>query len=172
MDLDLNLPDDKNWLKRLVQNEAEQIRSGSIDLSSQKDSRKVVEEATIEFLQELREEFTRCVELFHSYRGGAHLPSSVKIFSVSNTAADFILFRGSLKLVVSNPSIGVINLAFAERTTNFAKTPAKTKREGYDLIAQLYPFNDLAWTYHGERVAKESVVRFLFTEFVRSSVIA
>jgi hypothetical protein len=47
----------------------------------------------------------------------------------------------------------------------------KSKKEGYDLIAQLYPFNDLAWTFHGERVNVEAVVRYLFTDFVKSSAI-
>ena len=160
---------DANWLKRLVDNEAELLKTGSGDFVSHQDHRKVVEDATLEFLQELREEFLKCVDLFNSYRGGAHLPNSVKIFNISNTAADFIVFRNTLKLVVSNPAMGVINFSFVNRANTFSKAPVKTKREGYDLIAQLYPFNDLAWTFHGERVNVEAVVRYLFTEFVKSS---
>ncbi len=162
---------DGHWLKRLVENEAELLRTGSGDFVSHQDHRKVVEEASLEFMSELRNEFLACIDLFNSYRGGSHLPNSVKIFNISNTAADFIVFRNTLKLVVSNPALGVINFSFVNRANTFTKAPVKTKREGYDLIAQLYPFNDLAWTFHGERVNVEAVVRYLFTEFVKSSAI-
>lgn len=162
---------DVNWLKRLVENESELLRSGSGDFISHQDHRKVVEEATLEFMHELREEFLNCVDLFNSYRGGSHLPNSVKIFNISNTQADFIIFRNTLKLVASNPALGVINFSFVNRANTFTKAPVKTKREGYDLIAQIYPFNDLAWTFHGERVNVSAVVRYLFTEFVKSSAV-
>jgi len=170
--LNKSKPAEKNWLKKLVDNEAEFFHTGAIDSSNQLNHNRVIEEATVEFLQELREEFTNCVNLFNAYRGGVHMPSSVKIFSISNTAADFILFRNSLKLVISNPSTGVINFAFASRTNTFSKNSTKTEREGYDLIAQMYPFNELAWTFHGEKVSMSVLVRFLFTEFVRSSVVS
>lgn len=162
---------DVHWLKRLVDNETELLRTGAGDFISHQDHRKVVEEASLEFMQELKEEFLNCVDLFNSYRGGSHLPNSVKIFNISNTQADFILFRNTMKLVVSNPALGVINFAFVNRANTFTKAPVKTKKEGYDLIAQLYPFNDLAWTFHGERIDVEAVVRYLFTEFVKSSAI-
>ncbi len=162
---------DAHWLKRLVENESELLRTGSGDFVSHQDHRKVVEEATLEFMQLLKEEFLECVDLFNSYRGGSHLPNSVKIFNISNTQADFIIFRNTLKLVISNPALGVINFSFVNRANTFTKAPVKSKKEGYDLIAQLYPFNDLAWTFHGERVNVEAVVRYLFTEFVKSSAI-
>lgn len=160
---------DVHWLRRLVENETELLRTGSGDFVSHQDHRKVVEEATTEFMLQIKEEFLACVDLFNSYRGGSHLPNSVKIFNISNTASDFIIFRNTLKLVISNPALGVINFSFVNRANTFSKAPVKTKREGYDLIAQLYPFNDLAWTFHGERIHVEAVVRYLFTEFVKSS---
>jgi len=162
---------ESHWLKRLVENETELLRTGSGDFISHQDHRKVVEEATMEFMLELKEEFLNCVDLFNSYRGGSHLPNSVKIFNISNTQADFIIFRNTMKLVVSNPALGVINFSFVNRANTFTKAPVKSKKEGYDLIAQLYPFNDLAWTFHGERINIEAVVRYLFTDFVKSSAI-
>jgi hypothetical protein len=162
---------DGHWLKRLSENETELLRTGAGDFVSHQDHRKVVEEASLEFMQELRDEFLNCVDLFNSYRGGSHLPNSVKIFNISNTQADFIIFRNTLKLVISNPALGVVNFAFVNRANTFTKAPVKTKKEGYDLIAQLYPFNDLAWTFHGERVNVDAVVRYLFTEFVKSSAV-
>lgn len=159
-----------NWLKRLVESESELLRTGSGDLVSHQDHRKVVEEATAEFMGNLKEEFLRCADLFNSYRGGSHLPNAVKVFAISNTQSDFILFRNTLKLVISNPALGVINFSFVSRTASFAKPQVKSKREGYDLIAQLFPFNDLAWTFHGERIRAEAIVRFMFTEFVKSSL--
>jgi hypothetical protein len=164
-------PGDNHWVRRLVESEADLLRTGSGDFVSHQDHRRVVEEATNEFLARVKEDFIRCVDMFNAYRGGSHLPNSIKLFNVSNTAGDFILFRNSLKLVITNPALGVINFSFVSRTASFAKSNAKTKREGYDLIAQLYPFNDLAWTFHGERIAVEAIVRFMFTEFVKSSAV-
>lgn len=162
---------DGHWIRRLVESEAELLRTGSGDFVSHQDHRKVVEEATVEFLAQMKDGFARSVDLFNAYRGGSHLPNSIKLFNVSNTAADFILFRNSLKLVVANPALGVINFSFVSRTASFTKPNIKTKKEGYDLIAQLYPFNDLAWTFHGERIAPEAIIRYMFTDFVKSSAV-
>lgn len=160
-----------DWVKRLVRNEIELIQTGSGDLISHQDQRRIVEEATVEFLSLLKEEFVSCLDLFNSYRGGGHLPNSVKVFNVSNSAADFILFRNNLKLVVSNPALGVVNFSFISRSAAFQNPGAKSKREGYDLIAQMFPFNELAWTFHGERVSVDALVRYMFTEFVKSSAV-
>jgi hypothetical protein len=167
---------DNNWIKQLVEKEAEALRSGVADFLGNEDHRRVVVESTKEYMLELKEEFAESVDLFNSYRGGAHLPNSIKIFNISNSAGDFILFRNTLKLVVSNPAMGVINVSFVSRENAFKKSVPMTsadpvKREGYDLIAQLFPFNELVWTYHGERVNTKALVRYLFTEFVRSSAI-
>jgi len=124
----------KDWIKRLVRNEAELIRTGSGDLLSHQDHRKVVEESTSEYLNKLKGEFLSCVDLFNSYRGGAHLPNSVKIFNVSNTVSDFIIFRNNLKLVVSNPALGIVNFSFVSRSHGFKPDQIKSKKEGYDLF--------------------------------------
>lgn len=160
---------DQSWIKRLVRNEAELIRTGTGDLLGHQDHRQVVEEVTSEFMDQLKEGFISCVDAFNAYRGGAHLPNSVKVFNVSNSASDFILFRNNMKLVVSNPALGVVNFSFISRHSSFKGSPVKTQKEGYDLIAQMFPFNELAWTFHGERINTFYVVRYLFTEFVKSS---
>jgi hypothetical protein len=118
-----------HWLKRLVENETELLRTGSGDFISHQDHRKVVEEATLEFMRELKEEFLNCVDLFNSYRGGSHLPNSVKIFNISNTQADFILFRNTMKLVVSNPALGVINFSFVNRASTFTRRRSNPRRK-------------------------------------------
>lgn len=166
---ELHTSGDRSWVKRLVRNEAELIRTGTGDLLGHQDHRKVVDEITQEFMEHLKNEFVSCVDSFNSYRGGAHLPNAVKVFNVSNTANDFILFRNNMKLVISNSSLGVINFSFISRHSNFKGSPVKTQREGYDLIAQMFPFNELAWTFHGERINVECVVRYMFTEFIKSS---
>ncbi len=160
---------DRSWIKRLVRNEAELIRTGTGDLLSHQDHRQVVEEITLEFMEHIKNEFIGSVDSFNSYRGGAHLPNSVKIFNVSNTPTDFILFRNNMKLVISNSALGVINFSFISRHSSYKGSPVKTQKEGYDLIAQMFPFNELAWTFHGDRINVECVVRYMFTEFIKSS---
>lgn len=161
-----------NWIRDLAETEADMIYKGTADIAATNDHRKIVEAATKEFMLQLKEEFLACSDLFNAYRGGAQVANAIKVFQVANTAADFILFRNTLKLVVANPALGVINLSFSSRTAMVTKSinPGK-KREGVDLIAQLYPFNELVWTYHGERINIPALVRFMFTDFVKSSAL-
>ena len=160
----------EQWVRALVERENQILRATPGESVSYDDHRRIVKDGTRDYLLELRDEFTKCAELFNTCRGGSHLPNSIKIFNVSNTQGDFILFRNTLKLVISNPSIGVINFAFASRSAALPK-PSSTpgKREGYDLIAQIFPFNEIAWTFHGEKVNAKSLVRYMFTEFVQAS---
>lgn len=159
------------WLKNLVDQEAELLRTGAANLLTHEDQKRAIANSTKEYLWELKEEFTNCVELFNAYRGGANIANAAKIFNVANSSGDFILFRNTLKLVISNPAVGVINMSFISRDRLPMTSKDTQKRSGYDLIAQVFPFNDLAWTYHGERVQIKAVVRYMFTEFVRASAV-
>lgn len=165
------LPAEHDWIKKLVRNEAELLRTGTADFFSHQDQRKVVGQATIEFMQQLKAETIRCVDLFNAYRGGAHTQNAVKVFHVADTVADFIVFRNGLKLAVTNKAFGIINFSFISRKNPFQKTKIKSKNEGYELIAQLFPFNELAWTFHGERVQAKTVIRYMITEFIKSSAV-
>ena len=159
------------WIKELVTSEAEFLRSGSYELVGQQDTQRIMSDATIEFQRELKSEFERCANLFNELRGGGHLPNSVKIFHVSNTAADFIVFRNTLKLLVSNTASGVVGFSFLTRSSPYAPQQPQRRGEGIDFIAQMLPFHELIWTYHGERVNSRAVVRYFFTELVKSSAV-
>lgn len=160
-----------NWIKDLVRSEAEFLRSGSYELIGQQDSQRIMNDSTIEFQKELKVEFDRCAALFNEARGGGHLPNSVKIFHVSNTAADFIVLRNSLKLLVSNTASGIVGFNFLTRSSPYAPQQAQRRGEGIDLIAQMLPFHELVWTYHGEKINTRAVVRYFFTELVKSSAV-
>lgn len=174
MGSDLN--NEHDWIKRLVRSEAEMLKTGTADFFSHQDHRKVVAQSTVEFMRELKAEAVRCVDLFNAYRGGAHLQNSIKVFHVADTQADFILFRNGLKLAVTNKALGIIKFTFVSRQNPFQKNAGKAhamknKSDGYELIAQLYPFNELAWTFQGERVQPRTVIRYMVTEFIKSSAV-
>ena len=54
-----------------------------------------------------------CARVQRVFRSGQKF-QEVKIYSNAQTAADFMLFRNQVKLVVSNPAHGVIQIAFAQ----------------------------------------------------------
>ncbi len=160
-----------DWIKDLVKSEAEFLRTGSYELIGQQDTQRIIADATTAFLKELKAEFEVCAALFNEHRGGGHLPNSVKVFHVSNTAADFIVFRNTLKLLVSNTANGVVGFNFLTRSSPYAPQQPQRRGEGIDLIAQMLPFHDLVWTYHGEKANARAVVRYFFTELVKSSAV-
>ncbi len=166
----------RRWIKQLVRNEVNLSHTGTGDLVGHQDHKKVVGEATVELLISLKEEFTSCVDMFNSYRGDKDMFNSIKIFHVSKTAADFILFRNNLKFLTSNENLGVINFSFISRMgllpqQTDTENKTNSSKESYDIIAQIYPFNELAWTFHGERINMEALVRYMFVEFVKTSAV-
>jgi hypothetical protein len=129
------------------------------------DPQQRIEEATIDFLTELREQFTEYVRIFNGYSEAGSRFHEVKVYSVALTAADFMIYRNQVKLVVSNASHGVIQVQFAQHQRTVA--PAQQASQSQELLAQVGPFGDVSWTYQGEKIAAAQVARFYFNEFVR-----
>lgn len=163
--------EESDWVVELAESEEQMLRSGTFDLPGPYDKQKAVEHATEEFLQELKAEFSRCADRFNDVRG-IHSPHPVKVFQLSGTKADFLVLRGTVKLVVANSAFGVVNLGFMSRATILGAAIPRRKDDGVDLIAQLHPFNEMIWTFQGEQVNADAVVRYFFTELVRTSAVS
>jgi len=101
----------------------------------------------------------------------------IKVYGVAQTAADFMLFRNQIKLIFSNSAHGVIQISFAQHVRgtlavdgqdqNSIAVNAPLGGQAQDLMAQLGPFRDVFWTFHGEKVAPDQVSKFYFAEFAK-----
>ena len=169
-------PSQTGWIHDLARAETHPDAERLLGLSSGIDPHQLVEEETIRFLMELRERFTEYCRLFNSFSEGGTRFQEIKIFSVAQTPADFMIFRNQIKLVVTNSAHGVIAIAFTSHQRSHYQfdgaDPDSLKKEypqAQELLAQVGPFRDIKWTFQGEKVDPEQVAKFYFVEFIRTT---
>jgi hypothetical protein len=171
------LPSQQGWIHELARAEVHPEAEHLLNLGSSSDPQQVVEESAVNFLTELREAFQQNVRVFNSYSEGGARFSEVKLYSIAQSAADFMIFRNQIKLVVTNVSHGVIQLIFNQHLRgNFgvdgqyqAQDSRSEAPASAELIAQIGPFRDVHWTFRGEKVSAEQVAKFYFAEFARAT---
>lgn len=172
------LPSQQGWLHELARAELHPEMDRLMNGGESFNPQQIVEESAIDFLTELRDCFSQYSKIFNSYsEAGGHF-QEVKIYSIANTAADFMMFRNQVKLMVANSAHGVIQISFAQhvRSTVAINGQPQGNNEGshlagqsQELIAQVGPFRDVHWTFQGERVTSDQIARFYFAEFVRAT---
>src|SRR5687767_5383233 len=104
----------QGWIHDLAKAEVHPDAEKLLQLGKSFDPQQLVEESTIDFLSELREQFTEYARLFNVYSEGGAKFHDIKVYSLAQTAADFMVYRNQIKLVVTNTAHGVIQLAFAQ----------------------------------------------------------
>lgn len=176
------LPSQMGWIHELAKAEVHPEAERLLQLGRSFDPQQLVEESTIDFLTELRQNLAEYARIFNGYsEAGARFPD-IKIYSVAQTPADFMMFRNQVKLVVSNTVHGVIQVAFARhvrgnvavdgqvQSVNGGSLPNQSFiAQPQELLAQVGPFRDVFWTFHGEKVEAAQVAKFYFAEFVRTT---
>ncbi len=163
------------WIHDLARAETHPDAERLLGLGSSLDPHQQVEEESVRFLSELRERFTEYSRLFNSYSEAGARFHDVKIYSVAQTAADFMLYRSQVKLIVSNSAHGVISISF----TQHARSPfgfdganpeaAAAASRAQEILAQMGPFRDVKWTYQGTEVRPEQIAKYYFAEFIRAT---
>jgi len=141
------------------------------------DPQQRIEEATVDFLTRLREQFTEYCKIFNGYSEAGARFQEIKVYSVAQTAADFMIYRNQVKLVASNVAHGVIQISFSQHQRtgvavegqSVGATGQSTSSTAHEILAQVGPFGDVSWVYQGEKVQPAQVARFYFTEFVRAT---
>ena len=132
-----------------------------------------IEENTVEFLTDLRSDFQEYVRIFNSLSEAGKKFGEIKIFNLTQGAADFMLYRNGIKLIVANTAHGVIQIAYNKHATGPAgATQANTASPSdvppaEELLAQMGVFGTVNWTCRGEKVESEQVAKYFFSEFVR-----
>lgn len=178
------LPSQNGWLHDLARAEVHPDAEKLLQLGRAFDPQQLVEESAIDFLTQLRDRFQEHARVFNGYSEGGARFQEVKIYQLAQSAADFMIYRNQIKLVVSNAAHGVIQIAYAQhargamavdgRAATDARTAAPAasalaSAQAQDLLAQIGPFRDVYWTFQGERVTADQVARFYFAEFTRMS---
>lgn len=167
----------QSWLHDLAKAEIHPDAERLLQLGRSFDPQQLVEESTIDFLMELREQFNEFARVFNGYSDAGTRFQDIKVYSIAQTAADFMVFRNQVKLVVANSAHGVIQISFAQhmrgtlaidgQQIQSSAQPLAIAGQAQDLLAQVGPFRDVFWTFQGEKVTPEQVAKFYFSEFVR-----
>ena len=175
------LPSQLHWIHELVNGE---LRPESEHVSENSfDPQQIVEESTIEFLAILKGTLTEYSRAFNGYSEGGTRFQDIKVYALAQSAADFMVFRSNVKLLISNIAHGVIQLSFiqhfrgnisvdgqVQKTGTVAQIPPpSTPAQSQELVAQIGPFRDVFWTFRGEKVTAEQVGKFYFIEFAKST---
>jgi hypothetical protein len=162
------------WIENLALEEINMEESGVVNMNDHLNPVHMLEESSIEFMDDLREKFEIYVSKFNEYRSSNQSGSSIKIFKISNTINDFMLFRNSLRLIVARKAADLITIGFLANgkevfSARLRSTDSTGSQGVHEVRAHLGPFNNISWRFNGEPVDTDALVRHYLSEFIRNS---
>lgn len=153
-----------DWAVDLAIKERSLDKEGTVDYGTVLHKQEMLKIKTKEFMSKLQEMFRMKVELFNqSRRDPSH---HIHIYKVSKSDEDFMLYRNSVKLVVSGREVGKIVFAFNQF---LGQVFHNQQQPIVELNAQWGVFDQLMWSYKGEKVDTENIVRYFLTQFAQQS---
>ena len=114
--------DKLSWIKELVRAEQRMEESGVVDFSFGFDPQQLLFTESLDFLGALKNSFVESSSSFNQLKGST--VGRIKIYGISNTHADFMLFRNGFKLIFALKEPGVIGIRFHYVGAGFASAPA------------------------------------------------
>jgi hypothetical protein len=161
------------WIENLALEELNTEESGIINIEGHLNPQKALEESSINFMEDLKELFEIYATKFNEFRSNQSGTNQIKVFKISNTINDFMLFRNSLKLVVARKSDDIISIGFLSNSgglfparLNYEDSPASGIHQ---IKANIGPFNEIRWEFSGEKVEVHALVKHYLTEFIKHS---
>jgi hypothetical protein len=171
----MNRPDSLNqalnhgWIHELARAESSAEAEALYQLNQASAPQQAVEESTVDLLTDLRAYFQEYVRIFNSISEAGKKFSEIKIFNLTQGAADFMLYRNGIKLIVANTTHGVIQFSYDKHIIAGAASPEFGIPQAEELIAQIGAFGAVHWMYRSERVESNQVAKHFFEEYVRST---
>lgn len=161
------------WIENLAMDEINMEESGIINFNEHLNPQRLLEESSINFMEELKEVFEIALTRFNQFRGSHDNSKMIKIFKISNTINDFMLYRNSLKLVIARRSNDVISLGFLSNTGGLFSARMNNEEVSssqiHEIKAHVGAFNEISWKFKGETVKLHSLVKHYLTEFIKHS---
>jgi hypothetical protein len=162
------------WIESLALDEVNMEETGIVNFSEHLDPMHMLESSSIEFMEKLKDRFEIYLTKFNELRSeSSDQTRNIKIFKISNTINDFMLFRNSLKLVIARRSADVISLGFLSNSGGlFAARlnyQPNSAQKIHEIKAHVGPFNNIHWKFNGENVDIDSLARHYLTEFIKHS---
>jgi hypothetical protein len=153
------------WIHEIAKVETSPEAEALYNMTQGAGPEQAIEESTVDFLTELRADFQEYVRIFNSLSEGGKKFAEIKIFNLTQGAADFMLYRNGIKLIISNTTHGVIQVSYDRH--GVAGSQGQSVPQPDELLARTGPFGTVNWTYRSEKVECEQVSKHFFTEFTR-----
>ncbi|MCT4642606.1 MAG: hypothetical protein N4A33_09960 [Bacteriovoracaceae bacterium] len=161
------------WIENLALDEINMEESGVINFNEHLNPMALLEDSSIKIMEQLKDKFEACLTKFNQFRGERHNPKLIKIFKISNTVNDFMLYRNSLKLVVARRSADVITIGFLSNSGNLFSArmnyESVASNKVHEIKAHVGAFNEINWKFQGENINMNALVRHYMTEFIKAS---
>ena len=178
-----NLEKSTNWLEELANAEVTMEQTGQIDAFGHLQEEKILEDHTFSYLNELRTLFQNYASHFNQTRKDSR--QTIKVYGIANTKSDFLVFRNSLKLVVTVSKPGQIEVSFhtlsgglyaplrkkaSHGKGKIPRPPGEIESQQGDFIdLELGPFNEAHRTFQNIPITSNALVRYYLTEFIKTS---
>ena len=161
------------WIEHLALEEINMEESGIINMDEHLDPTHFLEQSSIEFMNDLRDRFDFFISKFNDYRGQGN-SGQIKVFKISNTVNDFMLFRNSLRLIFARKAYDIINIGFLSSGKDLFGARLEQNdsfggRGAHQIRAHVGPFHNVSWKFQGEPVEVDALVRHYLSEFIRNS---
>lgn len=160
--------DKLNWIRELVRSEQEMEEAGVVDFSAGFDPQSDLEEATLDFMNDLKAAFVEAASAFNQLRGSTL--GNIKIYGISKTQADFMLFRNGHKLIFSVKESGLIHVTHSSVSSHYIPGQSVSgTSQPESLQAHWGAFGELKWTYRDQPLNIDYMVRYYMSRFARDS---
>ncbi len=161
-----------SWIQGLVDDEALLEESGLISTSI--DREQILREESVNFLTEIKMEIIDVLTAFNELKNSS--VGQLKIYDISGTECDFMIFRNGYRLIFSLREPGKIAVKF-QFTDNKSVPLANNseKQENKEASENIFEaswgaFNAITWNYKGLEVKIEKLVHHYITNFLTKSV--
>lgn len=164
--------DNLRWIKELAHAEQKMEESGLADFTPGFDPQSTLAEDSVAFLNELKNRFIAAASAFNQLKGST--VGRIKIYGISKTEADFMLFRFGYKMIFSLQEPGKIAVSFHHFGASYipgqeATNAVKLLKEEDLLVSKWGAFGNLVWTYKDQEVEIDYMVRHYLSWFIRES---
>ena len=159
-----------SWIKELVVAEQQMEDAGVVDMEAGFDPNRQVDEATYDFITDLKAIFVEAAAAFNQLK--ASTLGQIRIYGISKTKADFMLFRNGYKLIFTVRQPGTIVVSYSSAVAQYVPGSPVKPDEGKaaDLLrASWGAFGQLIWTYNDHSINMDYLVRYYMSRFVKDS---
>jgi hypothetical protein len=162
------------WIENLALEEINMDESGIVNINGHLNPSLLLEESSIQFMNEIKDRIDLYLTKFNEYRGRSNSQAAIKMFKISNTVNDFMLFRNSLRLIFARKANDVISIGFlANGKEIYGARLSFNDQFGsstiHEIQAHLGAFNKITWKFNNEPVDIDALVRHYLTEFIINS---